>query len=99
MLISFRKDYDSFIYYLSLRGGTPTRQSLYDNSYNLVCLIEVICVLVNNSNFTRTYKTLYPAIKPTFCHPRKDPLDYLFTKEVPIMILIREQGILTRMTK
>ena len=42
-----------------------------------ISLIEALYISVSNPNLTQIYKTPSPAIKPTFCHPRKDPLSCL----------------------
>jgi len=64
-----------------------------------ISLIEVLYFLVNNSNFIQTNKAPSPAIKPTFCHPRKDPLtNKLQVKAVSYANNII-QGIPTGMTK
>jgi len=42
--------------------------------YLIELLYILVYFLVNNPNFAQTNKAPYPEIKPTFCHPRKDPL-------------------------
>jgi len=64
-----------------------------------ISLIEVLCIVVGNPNFTQIYKAPSPAIQPTFCHPRKDPLtNKLQVKAVSYANNII-QGIPTGMTK